>query len=411
MGTEILHKMSGMRGMRNDKGFTLTELIVVMAVFAVVMMMVSVSFENIIKKSGQQRRSATTQIEGVVGLEMLRTDISHAGFALPWEFQITPTAAFQEVSASPATGLGIDATSFNEAVNVAPWAVRGGTRTGGSFEGSHYLVLKSALLALHTGSTGRWGFINYSGSGQSNVRRLSDPATDTNVRQGTDQLISIRDGFDADGDQFKRLLMRDVSSTGFYYKLPADNKYIPPDPAFRPANASQTVYSYALGDGSALRMPYNRADYYVYRGSAVPTSCNPSTGVLYKAVAAQSGSNSYAGIYPLLNCVGDMQVILGLGDGTTVLNFVPPDAASYTGLSAQQAREQLKEVRVYILAHEGKKDANYQYPEAEIRVGEAGLGGRVWDSTAMASTFGADWRNYRWKVYSIMVQLKNLGGA
>lgn len=396
--------------MRNDKGYTLIELVVVMAIFIVVLILVSVSFENIIKGAGRQAKSATSQIEGVVGLEMLRTDISHAGFALPWSYQSTPNPAFAEVSSSP-EGAGIDAMDFNEA-NAAdpPRAVRGGVTASGS----HYLVLKSALLALNSSSTGRWGFVNYTGSGQSYVHSVSDPMGADNVQPGEDKLIFIRSGFSTTGVQTKVLLMKDSTATGFYDELPAS--YIPTHAAFKPADQSQAVFAYAIS-GDALRVPYNRADYYVNHDAAkIPSGCNPGTGVLYKAVAGHNGDYTGAGgeslIYPLLNCVGDFQVSLGLVDGNGNMSYAPPDAPSYTGITDPQVvRDRLREVRVYILAHEGRRDPNYQYPDASIYVGEPGLGGRNLTQSNMADAFGAGWRNYRWKVYSIVVQLKNLGGV
>ena len=398
--------------MRNNKGFTLVELIMVMAVFIVVIIAISYTFENIVRRSSQQAKSATSQIEGIVGLEMLRTDISHAGFGLPWTLGV-PRAAFPEVANTPVTGLGIDGTTFANFKDSAPRSVVAGAMSSGSFNGSYYLVLKSALLALNTSSNGRFGFVNYSAGNKSYVHTVND-ATNTDIRPAQDQIINILSSFSTTGAQTKQLLMKDNSATGFYYQLPANSFSLATvDNAYKPTDASQVILAYAISDGSALRMPYNRADYYINRDNAtISPSCNPNTGVLYKAVAGQQSGSDYAGIYPLLNCVGDMQVVFGLdrpvGSGT--VGYWDPKIAAITALSATDLVDQLKEVRVYILAHEGKKDANYTYPGATIAVGEFGLG-RTWTATELATAFGTDWKNYRWKVYSIVVQMKNLGGA
>ena len=148
---------------KDKQGYTLVELIVVMAIFSVVAMAISVTFSNLLKQEAQQSRSATSQIGGIVGLEMLRSDIAHAGFALPWSYQVTPT--FTEVTQQPVAGL-VDATKFSDFSETSPpHAVLGYP----SVAGPHYLVLKSALLALNSPSIGHWGFVNYSSGSLSTI--------------------------------------------------------------------------------------------------------------------------------------------------------------------------------------------------------------------------------------------------
>jgi type II secretory pathway pseudopilin PulG len=414
--------------MRNSKGFSLVELVVVMAIFIVIMIMMSSSFEHILRQSGQQSKSAMTQIEGIVGLEMLRSDVAQAGFALPWSG--TPTSSsYNEVGGSPVNGLSIsgytyvptssnpftgDASAFNDGT---PWAVKAGKTSGGTnmVVGTYYLVLKSALLAINNKyPVGRFGFVNYTSNGNDMIHTPPDFTGNIKLQPGKDQIVTLLSGFDNTGNETRQLL---TSSTGFSYTLPSS--YIPPSSDFEPTNGTQTVLAYVISDSPQLRMPFNRADYYVYRPPAndlnfpMPASCSPNTGILFKAVAGHTGN--YKGdtgenlIYPLLNCVGDMQVVLGLDSGSGI-TFQDPDSFAVAGLTADQFRSQLKEVRIYILAHEGKKDMNYTYPASSINVGEMGLG-RNWTVAQLAdssSGFGADWLHYRWKVYSLAVQLKNV---
>ena len=67
-------------------------------------------------------------------------------------------------------------------------------------------------------------------------------------------------------------------------------------------------------------------------------------------------------------------------------------------------RDQLKEVRVYIAAHEGGKDTNFQYPTSNLVVGEYSAGHTL-DLNAMV---GPDYKNYRWKVYKLVVTPRNI---
>ena len=150
-------------------------------------------------------------------------------------------------------------------------------------------------------------------------------------------------------------------------------------------------------------MPFNRADYYVSRPANISPACAPSTGVLYKAVANQT--TGYTEM-PLLDCVADMQVVYGIGPvGSPDVNLHQSTLPG-TG-TAKDIREQLKEIRLYILAHEGRKDSSFKYPDEEIEVGEdfgAGLKGRVFN---LDDLIGDGWRNYRWKVYTIVARPKN----
>lgn len=184
---------------------------------------------------------------------------------------------------------------------------------------------------------------------------------------------------------------------------------------------------------------------------------DPAAGVLVKSllihkVAQTVGNNEL----PLLDCVLDFQVVyaldLGTGsdddpdgiagtysdeDGTETQSGSQDESAS--GFTAPQAlgrvdippqststapmdivccskndyryrthpiRQRMKEVRVYILAHEGQVDANYQYPADNIVVGptsvmDATNAGRLGNRVQFDSNI-QQWRSYRWKIYSIV---------
>jgi type IV pilus assembly PilW-like protein len=165
-----------------------------------------------------------------------------------------------------------------------------------------------------------------------------------------------------------------------------------------------------LNPTNPLRMPFNRADYFVMQPSSsdMPKRCASGTGILYKAVVNQNGGGST--YMPLLDCVADMQVIFrwtnsaDAGNLTTINTYedisVLPDA--------EAIRNQVKEVRVFILAHEGQRDKGYTHPTSTVLVGESVGGttyGRDFDLSAADIP---DWRNYRWKIYTLVVRLDNL---
>ena len=143
--------------------------------------------------------------------------------------------------------------------------------------------------------------------------------------------------------------------------------------------------------------PFNRAEYYI-DNTAVPQRCAPNTGVLVKAVVAHNASGTTPTLLPLIDCVADMQVVYGLDNNADgAVEAWSSDIS--VGMTAADIRTQLAEVRVHLLAQEGQRDDSYTTPSNTIFVGSQGVG-RNFDVSG--------YRNYRWKLYSIVVKPKNL---
>jgi hypothetical protein len=97
-----------------------------------------------------------------------------------------------------------------------------------------------------------------------------------------------------------------------------------------------------------------------------------------------------------------MQVIYRLDtDNNGTIDSTVNDISAFT---AQQIRDQVKEVRVYILSHEGERDRSFRYRNSTITVGEFGIG-RTFN---LSATIGSTWANYRWKVSTLVVKPRNL---
>lgn len=395
----------------NNKGYTLVELIIAMAMFVVVMMISSSAFERVLSSSGQQMKSAESNIEGVVGLEMVRYDIEHAGYGLP--FQFANNVAYSEVEVlneSLAKGMNSNTFNINDTSNIQ--AIDAGTcdtevnGTNNLGAGPDYLVIRSSVAGL-SDTARKWAYVNHSTNKATNTNLsfLKKWNTAEDFVQN-DRIVTIRSSYTTTGTETKTLLM---NGSAFEVALPA-NLALPPGANFKPADASDQVVAYGIRPGTLL-MPYNRADFYVDRPTSnMPQECNPGTGILYKAVADHSGGFGFP--YPLLDCVGDMQVEFEVDtSGTDKLgNFAYRQ--DLVGLSAANIRDQVRTVYFYILAHEGKKDAKFRYPGDSIQVGDRARpasSGRTLDSDRMATLFGADWRNYRWKIYTIATRTKNVG--
>ncbi|MBU5613304.1 PilW family protein [Geomonas azotofigens] len=383
--------------LRSRKGFTLVELIVVMGIFMFIIIISSEAFNKLLTLSTQQTKSAESDTQGILGLEMLRIDLQHAGYGLPWE--LTFQDNFEEAqAASGSLAPGVDPKDYNDNHNTStdtnkvPRAVQAGT----SPSGSDYLVLKSTLI--NTSDTSKkWAYVEGVGS-TSTLKAWGN----NNFASG-EKVVTLN-------SKNKQLITRPVvppavmTADDFSYGITSATM-TPPD-GFQPPSESTVYLVYGVSSAGSLRVPYNRVDYYVKRPastSEMPARCAPGTGILYKAVM-----NHPAGDFtelPLLECVADMQVVFQLdtnGDGGA------DSFATHTGLSslsARDIRQQLKTVNVYVVAHEGGKDANFSYNKGkDLAVGEGY--GRTLDLQALVG--GADYKNYRWKTYKISVNPKNI---
>jgi hypothetical protein len=97
-----------------------------------------------------------------------------------------------------------------------------------------------------------------------------------------------------------------------------------------------------------------------------------------------------------MECVGNMQVIFRIdttGDGVA-------DASrnNLTGLDSYEIKTNVKEVQVYILAHEGTLDRRYTHSASSVLLGT---------KTVALNSFGADWHHYRWRIYTVIAKARS----
>jgi hypothetical protein len=238
----------------------------------------------------------------------------------------------------------------------------------------------------------------------------------SNNFNANDKVVVISGTEDKNPANHRKLITDSTSPGTFYAKFTAANmaKFQPPLPTMPPVphalsvdSPAYFIYGVHTDDGSAnsdkLRMPYNRADYYVRKPtggfSRVPQRCAPDTGILFKSVIEHASGEKTE--YPLLDCVADFQVVYSLDTGDV-------SAAGLASLSAEDIRNRLKNIQLYILTHDGKIDTGYKYPDQSIGVGP---GSGLTSGTGSTRTFvqySASKKNYRWKVYRITVAPKNL---
>jgi hypothetical protein len=379
----------------------MVELLITMGMFVLAIAAISGVFVPLISQFKQQSRVAETQIEGIVGLDILRRDINSAGYGLPWEIPAGMT--YQE--ALPAT-----ASPYNDSTTGIPRGIFSGNNitATGILTGTDYLVIKATNIALNDAAV-KWTDVIVRSGGTKNVRSWGTSVEDLNTN---DRVIVL--------NPYNRILS--INGTSFTARFNLANF---PDAYLTTPDVTYIIYGVDTPSGTDLRMPFNRADYFIST-LGVPARCAPNTGVLTKAIVSQADGTLTSGAAPLLDCVADMQVDYWLDmdvDGDidwsppTDLNattFPSSPANNISALNAKQIRNQLKEVRVYIVAHEGQKDPNFDFSQNNTRefltaLETLGASSRTLTFANLKTRIGDPaYKQYRWKLYTIVAKPRNL---
>jgi len=383
--------------LRKQRGLTLVELMITMVIFLIVIAAMSNIFVTLLNQFKQQSKIAETNIEGAVGLEIMRHDIESAGYGLARNLD---GATYTE--ADNVAGTVQNEQNYNDGPNNnpargtdpagasnPPGALRSGNNEGQG--GSDVLVVKAVNVAINNASS-KWTHL-HNGNTVTEWNPSSERLNDNDwaiVHRFTSNDV---------------ILVRTDAGTPTSYK--ARYNVGPPDSLtnanFAPPDNTETrvVYGIAQSTTGDIHMPFNRADFYIDTpDDPMPSGCAAGTGILYKGTV--NYANGSLSPMPLLDCVADMQVAYGLdtNDDGTIDNTTDDISA----LTAAQVRQQVKQVRVDILAQEGQMDPSFTYGINPIYVGVAGWG-RSFDFTASGIT---DWQRYRWRLYTISVSPINL---
>lgn len=409
--------------LNSRKGFTLVEMVVVMAVFLVVVMITADAFKTILTQVTKLTKSEESNIEGMLGLEMFRHDIQQAGFGLPYSF-LSPIK-YAEAGVTPANKFN-DGTSTT--ASAVPRAVVAGddlaaVTDSGSYnilDDTDYLVLKASSLGLSAASQ-KWTYMPFDDSVASSPPHIWPSE---NMTSGTDRVIVMRKAF-SEATYTNQLIVKDSETFSAIYD---SDGFDEDDKAFRPTLKEEVYYLYGITPGSAARMPFNRADFFVATPSASsqkPAFCAENTGIFYKGVVNHGdGKLNYI---PLLDCVADMQVVFGWdvddgqgneGQDGAVDTYSTPLALNNVDITvspsanktrvttaladAEKLRASLKLVKVYLLAQVGRRNPGFQSAET-IRVGNVST-----DGLSKVHTLTTNMRQYHWKVYRVVVSPKNL---
>jgi hypothetical protein len=345
-------KRRGTSTRSSEVGVTLVELLVAFCIFSVVMMVALSAYTGLSRHSATEYRLAESGIETEIAKNIIERDLMMAGYGLADDYG--------DLSVSP---LPVEAEEDS---------------TGDS------LLLRGTAIGILSRSAQGWSYIE-------GVSPLS-------FQQWDDARENISSG--------DRVIYVDPTSREI---LTAGPKAVFKYPQM-PSSAGRGTLVYGLHSDNAA-LPYYSVEYLL--GGTPPSVCAPGTLNLLRAESKDNDPPVPANRKPIMNCVADFQVALGLDtDDDGLIDLWDP---AQTGVfesgkyDIKTQRKRIRQVRVYILVQNGNYDPYFTYsnPDDEadpdtMRAGDSRLEtGRCVHLTPVQ-------RKYRWKVVSISVTPRNL---
>lgn len=360
-------------------GTTLTELLITLAIFSVVMAGVYSVYTIHVHHAIREYRLAQSEIEIVIARNIIERDVMMAGYGLADDYNgliFTP-----------------DPMSLGATDSIAPGSTInpvGGTYPTTGLAGADSLYMMGTALGIYSKASQGWTYLKKTSPAE--FQRWGDVREDIQVN---DRVIYIEPNTKA--------IIADGTAWRFIY---------PSVPNFF-GHEGRGALLYGLsrpphGSGAEIPRPYYVVQYRLGGAAAdMPKTCARGTRSLQRVEMTHGES-----IEPLLACVRDIQVVFGIDASSPEDGII--DVWDNGGILAssydyQALKRRLKQVRVYILVQNGNRDADYLYvnpdnpsnPDA-IRAGDVNLG------IGRDITLTAEQRRYRWRLIALSITPRNL---
>ena len=330
---------------------TLTEVLVVLAIFSIVIAVVYGVYVKGIKHTTREHRVAESEMELEILKNFLERDIALAGYGLADDYDF----------------------DSNGTQNFTPRAI-GSANT----DPDTLTLMGTALGRLSRGSQG-WSYIM---TATPTFKMWNDARENVQVN---DRVIYV--------EPHTKTLLASGGNWRFIY---------PNSPTTERGSIVYGLTTEPQAGDPEITQPYHIVQYTL--GGTTPATCAPGTQSLLRAETSAPAN-------PVLDCISDFQVALGLDineDGTIdcwdnggVL------AATYDN---RVLKKRLKQMKVYMLAQIGMRDPEtVVYPAGQsFRVGDNTLiacaGGTVGRDVPLTDVQ----RWYRWRVISLGITPRNL---
>lgn len=319
-----------------DKGFTLVELLVSLFIFSILMSGVYVTYTSLYSDYKMQSSDIQSEVEKLVGLNLLRLDIEHAGY-----------------------GISDNSSALPIEMN------------------SNDLIVRSVINATNQKTYG-WSLIEYNGSWN---LKSGDPSI-----SGANYVVL---------DALDKSFVTDGVNWGDSTGMSAGNSYL----AFPYDNAT-----------SGCATQFCNKITYALSGSTSTSNCNPNTSDLLRKVGDGSGSH-------IVDCVADMKIRFDYdSDNSSGIEDDERNQAFSGTWSADDIRENLKSVNVYLLVQDGNIDRDFNF--AEINQVDTSVPAFIYynadptdtncDPEDICLDLPSDYEHYRWAPVSVKVNPMNL---
>lgn len=348
--------------MNQQKGFTLVEMMISLAVLGVILASVSSAYLTQVKQSTQEYKVAQVELELGIAKNLIERDLAMAGYGLADDYSAPSTPAFTVPRA-------IDATNSSTAPDT--------------------LILRGTALGIESKGTQNWSYIQSVTPGAPNTMAFniwSDSREDL-VTNGKVFLV----------DPATKKLLTEPTSQTWLFTYQGNNLNF--SPTLVAPLTGTLVYAAATG---ATR-PYATVLYSLANVSS-PSNCAPGTFSLMRSELWTADPAAGTG-NPLLACVLDLQVAFGLDTAATPTGDIAlwdNGGVTAQGYDPVQLKKRVRQIRFYLLIQTENLDSKYTYPSNPITVGDTllGIGRNV--------TLTAAQLNYRWKVLSFVVTPRNM---
>ena len=336
----------------SESGLSLVELLAAFCIFSVVMIAALSAYTSLSRRSATEYRLAESGVETEIAKNIIERDIMMAGYGLADDYGDLPL--------SP---LPVEAEEDNTGVT---------------------LLLRGTAMGILSRSAQGWSYIGD-----------TSPLT---FQQWADARENISSG--------DRVIYVDPTSREI---LTADSRAVFKYPQM-PSSAGMGTLVYGLHSDNAA-LPYYSVEYSL--GGTPPAVCAPGTLNLLRAESKDNDPPVPANRKPIMNCVVDFQVALGLDtDGDGLIDLWDPaqrgvfESGKY---DIKTLRKRIKQVRVYILVQNGNFDPDFTYsnPDDEAAPDTVCVGD-PWLETGRHVQLTPEQRKYRWRVVSISVTPRNL---
>ena len=359
----------------SKRGMSLLEVVVAMFILALVISGAFAIYLSNMKIYKSETKTAETQMSKFMALELLRKDIVHAGYGLPWDIG---GITYNEAVAA-------EAASYNDAPNDVPQAFVLGDNAK---NGADYLVIKSVKAAENTASR-KWAYFTYNGTSAT-----WDFEGEGGAFGANDHTIFLRAVPPNERALFVDSGNWSWTGQGYSASIPTDTLFM--------------VYGLFESDNVTPRMPFNRVDYYL-DDTGRPARCCPTTYELKRATI--NHDNGHRNSQPILDCVRNFQVALGLDtDNDTRIDSWT--SALPATANATDVRREVKEVRVFILYQEGQL-LDHEASTATLTLGDNATGTLATftpsDGGSPGNCVDRNEKCYRWKILKLAVRPMNLG--